>query len=81
MVVVGIIFGLKNITLRFGQNLFNNEGYIIVVVFIVLVVLLLLIQKPSFKATGRLKKNARILLPNKMAITPSLFEQSGSNFT
>ena len=59
MVVVGIIFGLKNITLRFGQNLVNNKGYIIVVVFIVLVVLLLLIQKPSFKATGRLKNKTQ----------------------
>ena len=34
-----------------------------------------------FHLQGDSKKNARILLPNKMAITPSIFKQSGFNFT
>ena len=37
-------------------------------------------QNPT-STTGRLKKPARILLSNKMAITPSIFQQSGSKFT
>ena len=41
-----IIVGHKNLSLKFGQNRFNNKGYIVVVVFIVL--LMLFIQKPSF---------------------------------
>ena len=38
-VVVVIIVGHKNLILKFGQNLVNDKGYIVVVVFIVLVLL------------------------------------------
>ena len=48
-VVVVIIVGPRNLTLKFGQNWVNNKLYIVVVVFIVLVLLLWLIQKHSFK--------------------------------
>ena len=39
--VVVIIFVLKNLTLKFGQNWVNNKEYIVLVVFIVLFLLLL----------------------------------------
>ena len=48
-VVVVIIVGHRNLTLKSGQNWVNNKGYIVVVVFSVLVLSLLLIQKPIFK--------------------------------
>ena len=50
LVVVFVIFGHKNLTLKFGQNWVNVKSYIVVAVVVVIfsVLFLLLIQKPSF---------------------------------
>ena len=47
--VVAVIVGHRNLTLRFGQNWVNNKSNIVVAVVVIVSVLLLLIQKPSFK--------------------------------